>query len=77
MGLGGIVGGLLENNESGEGMGMGVEGLCIGGCVGEEGKVGMGEGNVGGMLVGEESKWFGLLGGEECLGGGEGGFGGG
>ena len=56
-------------------IGMGLQSFCIDGSVAEDRKVGLGHGNLGAMLLSEESKCFAFLAGHESFAAAEGAIG--
>ena len=56
-------------------IGVGLQSFCIGGSVAEDRKVGLGHGNLGAMLLSDESKCFAFLAGHESFAAAEGAIG--
>ena len=61
--------------EAAEAIGIGLQAFCIPGSVAEDRKVGLGHGNLGAMLLSEESKCFAFLAGHESFAAAEGAIG--
>ena len=61
--------------EAAEAIGIGLQAFCIDGSVAEDRKVGLGHGNLGAMLLSEESKCFAFLAGHESFAAAEGAIG--
>ena len=61
--------------EAAEKIGLGLQSFCIPGSVADDRKVGLGHGNLGAMLLREETKCFALLAGHESLAAAEGAIG--
>ena len=61
--------------EAAEAIGEGLQAFCIPGSVAEDRKVGLGHGNLGAMLLSEESKCFAFLAGHESFAAAEGAIG--
>ena len=61
--------------EAAEAIGIGLQAFCIDGSVAEDRKVGLGHGNLGAMLLSDESKCFAFLAGHESFAAAEGAIG--
>ena len=61
--------------EAARAIGIGLQAFCIPGSVAEDRKVGLGHGNLGGMLLSEETKCFAFLAGHESFAAAEGAIG--
>ena len=61
--------------EAAEAIGIGLQAFCIDGSVAEDRKVGLGHGNLGAMLLRDETKCFAFLAGHESLAAAEGAIG--
>ena len=61
--------------EAAEAIGIGLQAFCIDGSVAEDRKVGLGHGNLGAMLLRDETKCFALLAGHESFAAAEGAIG--
>ena len=61
--------------EAAEAIGIGLQSFCIPGSVAEERKVGLGHGNLGAMLLRDETKCFAFLAGHESFAAAEGAIG--
>ena len=61
--------------EAAEAIGIGLQSFCIGGSVAEDRKVGLGHGNLGAMLLRDETKCFAFLAGHESFAAAEGAIG--
>ena len=61
--------------EAAEAIGIGLQAFCIGGSVAEDRKVGLGHGNLGAMLLRDETKCFAFLAGHESFAAAEGAIG--
>ena len=61
--------------EAAEAIGIGLQAFCIDGSVAEDRKVGLGHGNLGAMLLRDETKCFAFLAGHESFAAAEGAFG--
>ncbi|GIM27599.1 hypothetical protein CPJCM30710_02650 [Clostridium polyendosporum] len=64
--------GCAKAAEAAEAIGEGLQAFCIPGSVAEDRKVGLGHGNLGGMLLREETKCFAFLAGHESFAAAEG-----
>ncbi len=62
-------------SEAAKYIGIGLQAFCIDGSVAEDRKVGLGDGNLGAMLLSEESKCFAFLAGHESFAAAEGAIG--
>ena len=67
--------GVKNAAEAAEAIGIGLQAFCIDGSVAEDRKVGLGHGNLGAMLLSEESKCFAFLAGHESFAAAEGAIG--
>ena len=70
-----IKAGVKTAAEAAKMIGMGLQSFCIDGSVAEDRKVGLGHGNLGAMLLSEESKCFAFLAGHESFAAAEGAIG--
>ena len=70
-----IKAGVKTAAEAAKMIGVGLQSLCIDGSVAEDRKVGLGHGNLGAMLLSEESKCFAFLAGHESFAAAEGAIG--
>ena len=61
--------------EAAEAIGIGLQAFCIAGSVAEDRKVGLGHGNLGAMLLGEDTECFAFLAGHESFAAAEGAIG--
>ena len=61
--------------EAAKAIGEGLQAFCIDGCVADDRKVGLGHGNLGAMLLSDESKCFAFLAGHESFAAAEGAIG--
>ena len=66
---------LKKNVEAAEAIGIGLQAFCIDGSVAEDRKVGLGHGNLGAMLLRDETKCFAFLAGHESFAAAEGAIG--
>lgn len=71
----GLKTGVKSAAEAAEKIGLGLEAFCIPGSVAEQRKVGIGHGNLGAMLLREETKCFAFLAGHESFAAAEGAIG--
>ena len=67
--------GVKNAAEAAEAIGIGLQAFCIDGSVAEDRKVGLGHGNLGAMLLSDESKCFAFLAGHESFAAAEGAIG--
>ena len=67
--------GVKTASEAAKMIGVGLQAFCIDGSVAEDRKVGLGHGNLGAMLLSEESKCFAFLAGHESFAAAEGAIG--
>ena len=67
--------GVKNAAEAAEAIGIGLQAFCIDGSVAEDRKVGLGHGNLGAMLLRDETKCFAFLAGHESFAAGEGAIG--
>ena len=67
--------GVKSAAEAAKMIGVGLQSFCIDGSVGEDRKVGLGHGNLGAMLLSDESKCFAFLAGHESFAAAEGAIG--
>ena len=67
--------GVKNAAEAAEAIGIGLQGFCIDGSVAEDRKVGLGHGNLGAMLLRDETKCFAFLAGHESFAAAEGAIG--
>src|SRR5665648_785653 len=67
--------GITTAAEAAEAIGIGLQSFCIPGSVAEDRKVGLGHGNLGAMLLSEETKCFAFLAGHESFAAAEGAIG--
>lgn len=67
--------GCTKAADAAEAIGIGLQSFCIPGSVAEDRKVGLGHGNLGAMLLREETKCFALLAGHESFAAAEGAIG--
>ena len=67
--------GVKNAAEAAEAIGIGLQALCIPGSVAEDRKVGLGHGNLGAMLLRDETKCFAFLAGHESFAAAEGAIG--
>ena len=67
--------GVKTASEAAKAIGIGLQAFCIDGSVAEDRKVGLGHGNLGAMLLSEESKCFAFLAGHESFAAAEGAIG--
>ena len=66
----------VENaSKAAEAIGIGLQAFCVPGSVAEDRKVGLGHGNLGGMLLGEDTECFAFLAGHESFAAAEGAIG--
>src|SRR5574344_2424356 len=70
-----IKSGVKTAAEAAKQIGVGLQAFCIDGSVAEDRKVGLGHGNLGAMLLSEESKCFAFLAGHESFAAAEGAIG--
>ncbi|MBW7572761.1 GGGtGRT protein [Caproiciproducens faecalis] len=71
----GVKTGVKSAAEAAEKIGLGLEAFCIPGSVAEQRKVGLGHGNLGAMLLRDETKCFAFLAGHESFAAAEGAIG--
>lgn len=71
----GLKTGIASAAEAAEKIGIGLEAFCIPGSVAEQRKVGLGHGNLGAMLLRDETKCFAFLAGHESFAAAEGAIG--
>ena len=67
--------GVKNAAEAAEAIGIGLQAFCIDGSVAEDRKVGLGHGNLGAMLLRDETKCFAFLAGHESFAAAEGAIG--
>ena len=67
--------GVKTASEAAKAIGVGLQAFCIDGSVAEDRKVGLGHGNLGAMLLSDESKCFAFLAGHESFAAAEGAIG--
>ena len=67
--------GVKSASEAAEAIGIGLEAFCVPGSVAEQRKVGLGHGNLGAMLLRDETKCFAFLAGHESFAAAEGAIG--
>ncbi len=67
--------GVKSASEAAEAIGLGLESFCVPGSVAEQRKVGIGHGNLGAMLLREETECFAFLAGHESFAAAEGAIG--
>ena len=67
--------GVKTASEAAKAIGIGLQAFCIDGSVAEDRKVGLGHGNLGAMLLSDESKCFAFLAGHESFAAAEGAIG--
>ena len=67
--------GITNAADAAEAIGIGLQAFCIPGSVAEDRKVGLGHGNLGAMLLSDESKCFAFLAGHESFAAAEGAIG--
>ena len=67
--------GCKEADKAAEAIGIGLQSFCIPGSVADQRKVGLGHGNLGGMLLRDETKCFCFLAGHESFAAAEGAIG--
>ncbi len=67
--------GVKNASEAAEAIGIGLQAFCVPGSVAEDRKVGLGHGNLGGMLLGEDTECFAFLAGHESFAAAEGAIG--
>ena len=67
--------GCKKASEAAEAIGEGLQAFCIPGSVADDRKVGLGHGNLGAMLLSEDTKWFAFTAGHESFAAAEGAIG--
>ncbi|MDY4013961.1 GGGtGRT protein, partial [Parafannyhessea umbonata] len=68
-------GGLTTASEAAAAIGEGLQAFCVPGSVADDRKVGLGHGNLGAMLLGEDTECFAFLAGHESFAAAEGAIG--